>query len=612
MYAFVLFLSHLLFMAQIKWGLLINLHKVSLASHTMSASALMMKYADNTLVLDKRSRQEVHRLAHCFIAFQQIIATEFITARKSQPILFHYSSDETPLATTKELRIKVHDWTFTRCDKGKDAWLIQRGFLADIAGHVISILDRPMIMENKQAPTHFMAYRQFMKTPREHGHIDIQIIHHVYDRAVKSSIEKLILKHHKFQMQQLMQEEGASKSFLADLLTWHSIVGCVNHDVHNALKWCASEFTMNKTTLKGAYITTSAARNGRRVLIKHVSEWMSQTSIVFEDWEGMGDAELKRYYEIIGIEPEIIGAFIDMQIRYSGGKMRVASHVQHSSTPVSEEIIKLLMYAWHFDTFTDSRWMTLARSSRNLLRSLTLGLEDYVKWITMKKYSIYHLQGISKFCSADVKSLITILAMSAPVADGALAITMEDDRLPLIASSIMANMEKESNVLADTPRIIFHNIVMCVDHFDFTVDDLMTHAIKACVKIIGYLRGKIRPALREPYSLLDDDLPMNIDSDGNLTSMETRLMKFAQTPEPIIEGSLAWKVWKLLTLNYNIISLTQAMLLLKKVAWSANITEQGHAAASMVMKKTWSMYIRNDARSIIDPISTSIVWQDQG
>ena len=172
----------------------------------MSASALMMKYADNTLVLDKRSRQEVHRLAHCFIAFQKIIATEFITERTSQPILLHYSSDETPVCTNKQIRIKVDDWTFTRFDKGKDAWLIQRGFLADIAGHVISILDRPMIMENKKAPTQFMASRQFMKNPREHGHIDIQIIHHVYDRAVKSSVEKWILKHRKYQMQQLMQE----------------------------------------------------------------------------------------------------------------------------------------------------------------------------------------------------------------------------------------------------------------------------------------------------------------------------------------------------------------------------------------------------------------------
>ena len=128
-----------------------------------------------------------------------------------------------------------------------------------------------------------------MKTSREHGHMDIQIIHHVYDRAVKSIIAKLILKHHKYQMQQLMQEKGQSKSDLADLLTWHSVVGCFNHDVHNALKWCALEFTMNAMTLKGASITTSAARNGRRVLIKYVLEWMLPSLIVFEDWEGMED-----------------------------------------------------------------------------------------------------------------------------------------------------------------------------------------------------------------------------------------------------------------------------------------------------------------------------------
>ena len=298
----------------------------------MSASALMMKYADNSLVLEKRSRQEVHRLVHCFISFQNLIALDFITRRKTQPILLQYSSDETPLATTRQIQIKLDDWTCTRHDKAKQPWLIQRGFLADIAGHVVAIIDRPMIMENKKAPTQFMASRHFMKTPREHGHIDIQIIHHVYYRAVKSSVEMLILKHHKYQMQQLMQEKVESTSFLADLLTGHSIVGCVNHDVHNALKWCAAEFTMNAITLNGAFISTSAARNGRHVLIKHVSEWMSPSLIVFEDWEGMGDDDLKRYYEIIGITPEIINVFIKMQIRYSGGKMRTIEKEQDRAT----------------------------------------------------------------------------------------------------------------------------------------------------------------------------------------------------------------------------------------------------------------------------------------
>ena len=208
----------------------------------MSASALMIKYADESLVLDKRSRQEVHRLGHCFVSFQKLIAIEFITRRKTQPIFLHYSSDETPLATTRKMKITLGDWTCTRYDKAKQPCLIQRGFLAHIAGHVVSILDRPMIMKNKRAPTQFFASRHFMKTSREHGHMDIQIIHHVYDRAVKSSIEKLVLKHKQYQMQQLMQQQGQSKSYIADLLTWHSIVGCFNHDVHNALKWCASEF----------------------------------------------------------------------------------------------------------------------------------------------------------------------------------------------------------------------------------------------------------------------------------------------------------------------------------------------------------------------------------
>ena len=113
------------------------------------------------------------------------------------------------------------------------------------------------------------------------------------------------------------------------------------------------------------------------------------------------------------------------------------------------------------------------------------------------KYSIYDLQGITKYCTSDVKALITILAMSSAVADGALAITMEDDRLPLMAPSIMAKMENESRVVADTPHIICYKIIMSVDDFELNADDWMTHAMNACVTIIGYVRGRIRPALRE-------------------------------------------------------------------------------------------------------------------
>ena len=144
-------------------------------------------------------------------------------------------------------------------------------------------------------------------------------------------MEKFIIKHHKYHMQQLMQAEGPSKSYMAGLLTWHSIVGCFNHDVHNALKWCASQCTKNAATMKGAFISTSAARNGRHALIKHVSEWVLSLT-VFEDWDGMGDEDIKRYYEIFGIEPGIIDLFFNTQIRYSGGRMIIASHLQHSTS----------------------------------------------------------------------------------------------------------------------------------------------------------------------------------------------------------------------------------------------------------------------------------------
>ena len=68
------------------------------------------------------------------------------------------------------------------------------------------------------------------------------------------------------------------------------------------------------------------------------------------------------------------------------------------------------------------------------------GLEDFVAFIELSKESTYHLQGIAKLCKVDVKKCCAIMACSSGVADSAMALTFEDDRLPLHAQRIIDGM----------------------------------------------------------------------------------------------------------------------------------------------------------------------------
>ena len=67
--------------------------------------------------------------------------------------------------------------------------------------------------------------------------------------------------------------------------------------------------------------------------------------------------------------------------------------------------------------------------------------------------------------------------------------------------------------------------------------------------------------------------------------MEDRFMLFASKLEPSTKLSMVLKIWILMQVHYPKAESIDDLNLLKQCSWSARITEQGHNAASMVMKR---------------------------
>ena len=88
------------------------------------------------------------------------ISNSFIDLRSNQPILWHYSSDETPMATTKRWTFGIEVWQILRKTKASKARLIQRAFVIDVHCAAKSSLDRPLQCPDKTCPTFFSGSRK--------------------------------------------------------------------------------------------------------------------------------------------------------------------------------------------------------------------------------------------------------------------------------------------------------------------------------------------------------------------------------------------------------------------------------------------------------------------
>ena len=71
-----------------------------------------------------------------------------------------------------------------------------------------------------------------------------------------------------------------------------------------------------------------------------------------------------------------------LQLRWdpSDGRLKVARQFLHSST-VTEEVLKVLKATWKFAQFSESRFIGMGSTSRTLVASVCLGLQDLVSYI---------------------------------------------------------------------------------------------------------------------------------------------------------------------------------------------------------------------------------------
>lgn len=161
----------------------------------MAAHELLLRYAKPSLTLEKRDMDRAHRLAALLVWFLRERAIRFMQRRKTAPLLYQYSSDATPLQTKVSYRMRQKGLEVRRRGKKSSEFLVQRLFLADPAGDVSVVFERPLVMDDKCAITHWFVAGHLFPSGRDLGHENILVVHHCYDRALAVPLGRLHYQH---------------------------------------------------------------------------------------------------------------------------------------------------------------------------------------------------------------------------------------------------------------------------------------------------------------------------------------------------------------------------------------------------------------------------------
>jgi hypothetical protein len=523
---------------------------------------LAIALAKPTHVCDKADLEACRRICEVSKQWLRSNAESWLAARCESPVLVQYCSDCTPLQTRQQYRSELDQLKVHRQGKRTGEYLVERLFLCDTDFKPIVMFSEPVKLADKTQWSHLQACRNLFSSAREAGHKGLCISHHIWDGAVKSSMERLRKQFFEAMHHHHTASLGPEAAHRLKLLHWDTYVPCKAHECHNSLKWGVFKYIEDKSTLKNAYITMESLRNAFDELETNCRPWI-RSCLHYEDW---GLDCISELWTVLGISGEWLETLVELQLRFESGMLLVASAFE--GNPDTENLVyHCMMHLWQFSKFTDSRWVTLGCASRSLLASTLVGLHSLVQHIMSNPASSsYYIRGFGHF-DQKVHELVGIVSTSSFVADSVLQLLLEDDRVPRNIESIDNELIDEVNFVFNISSGVWRTLASACN---MSEGELQDACISSALVQAGFITGKFREARKPPWNLLQGNKHENLDA-------------LSQQPRPSDET--AGKIWELLQKEYDRQELLNGLALLEEVGWCSTTVEQGHVKASRLMQK---------------------------
>jgi hypothetical protein len=311
------------------------------------------------------------------------------------------------------------------------------------------MLQRPPVPLDcgKKADNIIVSSFQFWLHPRVQGHKGILMTHTVFDRALQKPLARRFRQRRNVYYKQDELFETEFDKLKLDASDWLTQVGCGLHDAGGGLRWALAPHSADGL-LEDMFVSVESLRSAFFGIYSHLRIFLV-TCVIF-DRVDIDDELEAMLWSAMGVSTDFLADFTAVAPHWRGEMLHVRASLE-GDDKCFELISTIWAYAMRWRKFSETRWNTVGASTRNVLRTILLGLDRLVE-ITRADPTItdYHLHGWGR-CSDRVRVYQCVASMACYPIEAVILIMMADDRVCRQLGEIIAAMQDELRYLESLP-----------------------------------------------------------------------------------------------------------------------------------------------------------------
>ena len=467
----------------------------------LAAASGSMTDADATVAL---------KLSVLLQDFQADRLKRFLSEHSEVPVLVSYSVDPTSIALVDSQR-QVHGGSsVTRKGKVLTELLMQSLVLKAHGSSPckpLIVVGYPIpLSEGKTAKHIYSASKSFVPRLREEQHNSFAVVHLCADGALLSSLDARMTASRNLYYSDDGDGAVDDDKDLASIKDLFVSSPCLAHSLQNSLKWAVANLATEET-MKGLHVAIESLRNSFSLIHSHLYAFLS-SKVSFRGVVPDTDAA-RALWTAVGIEADVLGDFVDIHPVWDGSRLWVSQELE-GSEDLLPRLSFLLLKAFRWQRYTQSRFLTLGSSTRALMCSLLLGLDELVR-ITRDDpaCSDYHLHGYSNLTQAS-RQLALVCAFASYPAEAGLQILLSDDRLAQQLQEFQTALAEEMDWLQQLPATTW-DVLACGAGLEFQGSEARHIVLQAALTSLGYIYSHASSLFeREPWIWTQGDPSQHI------------------------------------------------------------------------------------------------------
>ena len=432
--------------------------------------------------------------------FQRDRCKRFLREHSDAPVLMSYSVDPTSIALSASHSQSHGCATVRRTGKVLQELLMQRLVLkAHGPSQPTPVMEvgYPIpLSEGKTAKHIFSAAKTFVPMAREEQHHGFVVVHLCADGALLSSLEALMVARRNLYFSEDGQQAAEEDLELAAMQDLFLASPCLAHALQNSLKWAVAPLSTEES-MKNLHVVIESLRNSFSLLHSHIYAFLS-SCVCFRS-RPHDQESARALWAAVGVEADAVSDFADIHPLWDGQRLWVSQELEGSEEALPK-LSFLLLKAFRWQRFTQSRFLTLGSSTRALIASLLLGLDELVR-ITRQDpaSSDYHLHGYSQL-SSECRQLAMVCAFASFPAEAGLELLLTDDRVALHLDSFRAAMSEEMDWLQQLGLDTWTSLSTAASLQEAGPDNLRHAVMQAALTSMGYIHSNaLRLFEQEPW-----------------------------------------------------------------------------------------------------------------